>query len=217
VNLAPDAAKEYALFSTKLTTGALGADRAIAGTIAARTDATKRMVLFFGTGGLENVATTSVNHFYGVYAESGAIRSRIVGGCNAAGNCEKFYGGLVVTTDQVILTRTIDPAIGTNSCDPGSAVVQAVKLDDATGAFVTDFTNAVSSAVMGAVYGDAGAIYFATLQGDVGRIGTPRAPTAGQDSAAGHAQGMGAGDPASNATTTGTTAPFTLLGWRVVL
>ncbi|MCW5801960.1 MAG: VCBS repeat-containing protein [Deltaproteobacteria bacterium] len=208
--------KQYALFSTKLTSGALGADRPIAGTIGARTDASKRMVLFFGTGGLENVATTLTNHFYGVYADTGAIRSRIVGGCNASGNCEKFYGGVVVTTDQVIFTRTIDPVIGSGSCDLGKTTVQAVKLDDATGSFVTDFSNGVSSAVMGALYGDAGAIYFATLQGDVARIGTPRAGTAGADTSAGRAQGMGAGDPASGSTV-GTTAPFTLLGWRVVL
>ena len=45
---------------------------------------------------------------------------------------------------------------------------------------------------MGGLYGDAGAIYFAT-------------------------QGMGPGDPATGTQQVGTTSGFTLMGWRVVL
>ena len=217
-NTAPDGTPQLALFSTKLTSGALGSDRPIAGTIAARTDSSTRMVLFFGTGGIENVAATAVNHFYAIYADTGAIRSKVVGTCNAAGACEKFYGGTVVTPEQVILTRTIDPAVGTSTCDPGSSKVQAFELDaDASNNFVVDFTLSVSSAVMGGLYGDAGAIYFATLSGDVARIGTPRAPTAGGDTSAGQTQGQGPGDQGSPGQTVGTTSPFTLMGWRIVL
>jgi len=116
----------------------------------------------------------------------------------------------------VILTRTIDPAVGTSTCDPGSSKIQAVELNaDASDNFVTDFTLSVSSAVMGGLYGDAGAIYFATLSGDVARIGTPRAATAGGDTASGYQQGQGAGDTPGE--TIGTTSPFTLMGWRIVL
>ena len=70
---------------------------------------------------------------------------------------------------------------------------------------------------MGGLYGDAGAIYFATISGDVARIGTPRTSTAGGDTTAGRAQGMGAGDTPSGGAAAGTTSAFTLMGWRVVL
>src|SRR5262249_18205372 len=152
---APDGKPQYALFSTNLTSGGLGEDRPIAGTIAARTDSSTRMVLFFGTGGLEAQAATAPNAFYAVYADTGQIRSKVLGTCNASGVCEKFYGGTVVTAEQVIFTRTIDPAIGTSACDVGSTQVQALQLSaGANNNFVTDFTLAVSSAVMGSLYGD---------------------------------------------------------------
>jgi hypothetical protein len=67
------------------------------------------------------------------------------------------------------------------------------------------------------LFGDAGAIYFATISGDVARIGTPRASSAGGDTSAGVKQGMGAGDQASGGSQVGITSPFTLMGWRVVL
>jgi hypothetical protein len=217
-NTSPDGKNQYALFSTKVTTGALGEDRPIAGTLAARTDNTTRMILFFGTGGIETVAQSAQNAFYAVYADTGEIRSKVLGDC-VAGVCEKFYGGTLVTPEQVILTRTIDPAVGTNSCDPGSAKIQALQLnDDALNEFVIDFTLAISSAVMGAMYGDAGAIFFATLSGDIARIGTPRAAIAGGDTATGTGQGMGAGDtPTAGNAQVGMTSPFTLVGWRVIL
>jgi type IV pilus assembly protein PilY1 len=213
----PDGKTEYALFSTKLTSGALGSDRTIGGTIAARTDATTRMVLLFGTGGLESVPATSANAFYAVYADTGAIRSKALGTCTL-GVCEKFYGGVVVTPQQVIFTKTVDPAIGTNSCDSGSSTVSGVQLTAGTGTnFTTDFNLGVNSAVMGSLFGDAGAIYFATISGDVARIGTPRSSSAGGDTSAGVKQGMGAGDTASGGAGVGMTSPFTLMGWRVVL
>jgi hypothetical protein len=217
VNTTPDGKTEYALFSTRLSGGGLGSDRPIAGTIAARTDNTTRMVLFFGTGGIESVPSTSANSFFAVYADNGSIRSKVLGTCNL-GLCEKFYGGVVVTPQQVIFTKTVDPAIGTNACDSGSSTVSGVQLDPGTGTnFTSAFNLGVNSAVMGGLFGDAGAIFFATISGDVARIGTPRTSTAGGDTAAGHQQGMGAGDQASGGQTIGTTSPFTLMGWRVVL
>jgi FG-GAP-like repeat len=205
----------YALFSTQTTVGAIGAARPIAGTLAARTDGSTRMVLFFGTGGLEDYQVTVPNEFYAVYADNGAIRSKITGTC-VSGSCEKFYGGVVVTPQQVVLTRTIDAQIGTTTCDNGSSKVQAVELNaNAANAFITDFTLALSSAVIGAMYGDAGAMYFATMAGDVARIGTPRAAAAGGDTAAGTSGGMGVSDP--SAPSTGTSNPLTLIGWREVM
>jgi len=210
--------KEYALFSVASTSGALGSARPIAGTIGARTDNSTRMVLFFGTGGVESYAATNANAFYAIYADTGAIRSKFMGTCNAAGNCEKFYGGTLVSSTQVIFTRSTDPAVGTGTCDIGSSTVQAIELDaDASKNFVSDFALGVSSSVMSAMYGDAGAIYFATMSGTVARIGTPRAATAGGDSSKGVTQGMGIGDNGTAGNVTGSTAPFTLMGWRVVL
>ncbi len=217
VNSTPDGTVEYALFSTRLTLGALGADRAIAGTLAARTDSTTRMVLFFGTGGIESVPATSANAFFAIYADTGAVRSKVAGACNN-GTCEKFYGGIVVTPQQVLFTKTVDPAIGTSACDTGSSTIAGVELNPGTGTnFASDFNLAVSSAVMGGLFGDAGAIYFATLAGDVARVGTPRTATAGGDTLAGRTQGMGPGDQATGSQQVGTTSGFTLMGWRVVL
>lgn len=205
----------YALFSTASTVGALGESRPITGTLAARTDASGRVVLFFGTGGLEDYPVTKLNEFYGVYADTGAIRSKVTGSCSG-GRCEKFYGGVVVTPQQVFLTRTIDAQIGTAACDTGSSTMEAYQLNaDPSGSFLRDFALALASAVFGSLYGDAGAVYFATLAGDVSRVGTPRAPAAGGDSASGQLAGTGATDGSSSST--GTKVPLTLLGWREVL
>lgn len=216
-NTTPDGKLEYALFSTLLTTNALANTRPIAGTIAARTDSSTRMLLMFGTGGMESASSSTANGFFAIYADTGVIRSKVLGSCTA-GVCEKFYGGVVVTPQQVIFTKTVDPAIGTSSCDNGSSTVSGVALDSGTGTnFTSQFNIGVSSAVMGSLYGDAGAIYFATISGDVARIGTPRAATAGGDTTSGQKQGMGAGDVSSSGARVGTTSGFTLMGWRVVL
>jgi VCBS repeat protein len=216
-NTTPDGKIEYALFSTRLSPNGLGADRTIAGTIAARTDSTTRMVLLFGTGGLESVPSTSANAFFAVYSDTGAVRSKVLGSCSA-GICEKFYGGVVVTPQQVIFSKTFDPAIGTSACDYGSSTISGVDLNAGTGTnFTSSFNLGVSSAVMGGLFGDAGAIYFATIAGDVARVGTPRTTTAGGDTSSGQTQGMGVGDQASAGQTVGTTSGFTLMGWRVVL
>jgi hypothetical protein len=213
-NTAPDGSVEYALFSTRLSSNALGADVTIAGTIAARTDSTTRMVLLFGTGGLESVPATTQNAFFAIYADNGTLRSKALGTCTN-GICEKFYGGVVVTPTQAIFTKTVDPAVGTASCDNGSSTLAAVDLNAGTGTnFTSNFNLAVNSAVMGGLFGDAGAIYFATLAGDVARVGTPRTSVAGGDTTAGVKQGTGVGDTAGGV---GTTSSFTLMGWRVVL
>lgn len=201
----------YALFSTTNTIGALGHEAPIAGTIAARPDASTRLVLFFGTGGVESYDPAQPNHFYAVYADNGSIRSKFIGPCTAAG-CSKFYGGAVVTTEQVIFTSTIDPKVGTGTCDPGSSTVHGFRLNaDAVGDFETDFSTDMNSAVMSSLYGDAGAIYFATLGGEVVRIGTPRSPEAGGDTATGSGGGMsGSGGNVLVADA------MTIMGWRQV-
>ncbi len=204
-----------ALFSTELTAGALGAggQRPIVGTIGARADVTTDVVLFFGTGGLESQSPSLVNEFYAVYAKSGVIRDKLTSTCTS-NRCEKFYGGVVVTPETVIVQRSVDPVIGGGSCDFGTSRVQGYTLN-APFAQQYDITQVHGQAIQassGPLYADAGALYFATVSGEIKRIGAARATTAGADSVAGALHGMGA------ATETGyMNMPFTLLGWRVVL
>jgi hypothetical protein len=210
--------RQYALFSTKDTLNALDAESPIAGTLAARVDESSRVVLFFGTGGLESHDATQPNEFYAIYADTGVIRSKLAGAC-AAGTCEKFYGGVVVTPTSVILTRAVDPKVGTGTCDPGSATLEVMSLDadpDGDEDFVSEYVHNVDSSVMGSLYGDANALYFATLSGDVVRVGTPRAESAGDDSASGYMDTVhfGEGGETGGAGLIGTTEPMTLLGWR---
>ncbi|MDB4959438.1 MAG: Tfp pilus assembly protein tip-associated adhesin PilY1-like protein [Myxococcales bacterium] len=204
----------YALFSTTSTSGAIGAARPIANAIGAKTDTTTDMVLFFGTGGLETFDTTQTNEFYAVYAKNGTIRNKITGSCTSSPvKCEKFYGGVVITPDTVILSKSTDAVIGgVGACDFGTTHIMFRALN--TLASVQDITQIASqaiAAVSGPLYGDAGAIYFATVSGEVKRLGQPRASTAGADSAGGTLNGMGATE------LTGANSPFTLMGWRVVL
>ena len=155
-----------------------------------------------------------------MYADNGSIRSQYTGTCGTSG-CEKFYGGVVVSPTQVVFTRTIDPVSGltdpvTGCADDGSSIVEAYELNKGSAtAFVSDFTQTTSAAVTGARYGDAGAIYFASVSGEVTRIGAPRAASAGDDSAAGHSQGSGTGQ--NGVGTSGASSALTLLGWRVAL
>ena len=201
-----------ALFSTASTTNALAAQRPIVGTIAARTDATTDIVLFFGTGGLESQAPSLVNEFYAVYAKDGRVRNKLTGTC-ASSRCEKFYNGVVVTPTAVIVQRSVDPVIGGGSCDFGSSKVQSYGLNDP---FAQQFDLSSSGgvpyrAVTGPIYGDAGALYFATVAGTIERIGAPRSATAGGDSTTGAIHANGTSE------TTFVNAPFTLLGWRTLL
>ncbi len=194
-----------ALFSTLHTSGAIGGERPIAGTIGTRSDATGRVVLFFGTGGLESYDPARRNEFYAVYADTGAIRNKLTGDC-VDGWCEKFYGGVVVSADQVLLTRAVDPPIGTATCELGSSEVTGVDLDD----LELELAVTTHSATVSALYGHAGAVYFSTLAGDIVRVGTPVASEAGGESGDDDEGGGGdGGGPTSNA--------LGILGWRQVL
>jgi type IV pilus assembly protein PilY1 len=208
-----DGQQLYALFSTELTDDALGEASPVAGTLGAQIDGdTGRLVLFFGTGGLESHSVAEANAFYAVYADTGEIRAQMAGACQG-GRCEKFYGGVVVTRDQVLFTRTVDPQIGSGTCDRGSSTIQAVQLSTLEdGQFVVDFEVDASAATMSSLYGDAGAVYFSTLAGDVVRVGSPRATEAGGDSATGSAN-----DPVEEGEGSGNLdSPMSLLGWRQV-
>lgn len=198
------------------TTGALGEGRPISGAIAVRADATKRTVLFFGTGGMETFDPTYQNALYAVYADTGEIRTSLLGDCpaTAGGRCEKFYGGAVATVDQVITTRSVDPPIGSGSCDTGSATITGINVNEnADGEFIEEFEQTVSSGVVAGVYGSGGAVYTTTLSGHLVRIGAPRSPDAGGDTSGGFVNETGPGDGEGALSDDGT-GPMALRGWR---
>lgn len=186
-----------ALFSTVATPAALGESRPITGTIGARPDQSGRMILFFGTGGMESYDPSKRNEFYAVYADTGEIRDKIIGECSG-GRCEKFYGGVVVTPEQVILTRAIDPPVGTATCDLGSSRVEGYQLNT----LVADFSVDIGSATVSPLFGHGGAVYLTTLGGGVIRVGTPASPEAGGE------------EPEES--NPGTTEELTVMGWRQV-
>ncbi len=197
-----------ALFSTQATSGALGQQRPIVGTMGARPDNLGRMTIFFGTGGIESYDPSQLNAFYAVYADTGEIRDTVAGTCDGSGNCEKFYGGVVVTKEQVLVTRSIDPPVGTQACEFGRSEVFGLDLNT----FEQDFSTSIASATVSSLYGDAGALYFTTLSGETVRVGTPRAASAGGDSAAGAGGGTSEGDGFLSET-----EDFIFVGWRQLL
>jgi hypothetical protein len=189
-----------ALFSVAAST--LGEERPIAGTIGTRPDETGRLGLFFGTGGIENFDVQKQNAFFSVYADTGEIRDQLNGLCSGPGGaCEKFYGGVVVTPEQVLITRAVDPPIATSSCDNGSAEIVALDVQDFDQQFVTLST----SAMVSSLYGDQGALYATTLSGEMIRVGTPTQPDATPD------------PPTSTPATGAETAPVKRRSWREIL
>ena len=212
----PDSNAVTAIFSTTDTTCALGAERPIVGTIGARSDSSTRLALFFGTGGIESFDPSLNNAFYAVYADNGEIRGcaegapekgRILGNCTA-GVCEKFYGGVVVTASDVIVTRATDAPVGTGLCEFGTSEVTGFSIAE----FDTNFSVVTDSATVSSLYGDGGAIYFATLSGKIVKIGEARAENAGDDTANGTGGGQADDDDGSGAGGGG----LGVLGWRVV-
>ncbi len=213
----PSANPVDAIFSTTSSACAIRAERPIVGTIGARTDSSNRFALFFGTGGVESFDPSLNNAFYAVYADTGEIRGcadgtpekgRIEGNC-VAGVCEKFYGGVVGTQSDVIVTRATDAPVGTGVCEFGTSEVTGFSIAE----FNTDFSVATNSATVSSLYGDGGAIYFATLAGDIVKIGDARAETAGEDTANGGAPTQASGDDGSG---DGGGDGMAIEGWRVV-
>lgn len=209
-HLDPDGNDVKSVFATDVSACALGEDRAVYGTIGVRSDSSGRVALMFGTGGSEDVDPTLPNAFYTIYADNGEVRGcaggtpeegRILGDCTA-GVCEKFYGGVVVTTKQILVTRSTDPPVGTGTCEFGQSKIAGLDLNTLS----EEFTVPTSSATTSSLYGDGGSIYFATLAGDLVRIGDPRAANAGEDSISGGTDGdVQVGTPGDG---------MRMLGWR---
>ncbi len=208
----------YALFSTAQTgaiavNGGDNGQRPITNTIGARSDSTSDMVLFFGTGGLETFTTSKYNEFYAVYAKDGTIRNKLTGSC-VSGRCEKFYGGVVVTSDTLYLVRSTDALVNATpgSCDLGTSHLLSYDLNSLSNTFdISSIGGNALAASAGPLFGDGGALYFATVSGKVNRVGTPRASSAGGDSSGGTLFNSG------TSVNVDSDAGYTLVGWRVVL
>ncbi len=196
-------------FSTSSTSGAIGATRPIGGTIGAVEQSDGRLVLYFGTGGVVSYPGNQVNEFYAVYADDGSIRDKITGSCTSAPvRCEKFYGGVVVTNEQVLLSRATDPYNAGGVCDEGSSVLEGFTLNS-LGTSTFSQTVAGGASVSG-LYGDSGAIYTTTMGGNLIRIGNTSAPNAGDGGSVGGGGSSGGG----GAGVTG--AALGVFGWRQV-
>ena len=179
----PNGESVLALFSTSATPGALGGERPIAGTIAARPDITGRTVLFFGTGGFASADPGLKNAFYAVYADDGDIRDVLEGECFEEG-CEKFYGGVVVGGSQVFLVRAVDPPAGSGRCGSAQSRFEALDLNT----LGVGFSVELEGRPTGPLFGHAGAVYLTTDSGDVTRVGKPSTPSPVQDGGEGDEQ-----------------------------
>ncbi|MCP4449606.1 MAG: hypothetical protein GY811_30390 [Myxococcales bacterium] len=219
-HVAPDGNAVSAIFATSSSDCAIGAERPIVGTLGARSDATGRLTLFFGTGGIESYDPTLNNDFYAVYADTGEIRGcadgspekgRVQGTCTA-GVCEKFYGGVIVTASHVIVTRASDAPVGTGTCEFGTSEVSGFSIAE----FDNAFNVSTTSATVSSLYGAGGAVYFATLAGEIVRIGDPRAANAGDDTAIGTGGGQAEGGDETDGGEGAGDGPIQVLGWRQI-
>ncbi len=194
-----------ALFSTLSTSGALGADRAIASTIAAAEDSTNRLVLYFGTGGTEDTANNVQNAFYGVYADTGAIRSKLDASTGLALGV-KFYGGVVYNDGQLIFTDGQDLS-GLGLCSPSAGKVVAIDANT----FAQQFTVSTSSKIVAPVFSQTGEIYTVTLKGEV--LASAYNSTSGTTSTGTSSSGSGGSGGSSGSSDYAASETFTIVSW----
>jgi type IV pilus assembly protein PilY1 len=147
-----------ALFTTKDTPGALGEERAIAGTLAAAEDPLDHeLVLYFGTGGTEETSNSAQNAFYAVHAATGEIRNQFLPSAGV-----KFYGGIAVNDGQIILSSGSDLS-GLGLCAPTAGEI--VALDQVS--FSSLFSIPVGSKIVSPVFVQRGEFYTVNLQGEL--------------------------------------------------
>lgn len=196
-----------ALFSTRATSGALGYDVAIAGTVAAGEISTatgKRLVLFFGTGGTEDTPATTQNAFYAVAADDGEIVGSFLGECSG-GVCSKFYGGVAVNGNQLIVSQGIDLS-GLGLCAPSAGEISILNAQT----LAEEFSVPVGSKIVAPVFVQNGELYTVNLQGEL--VTTQYTGETGTGSGAPGAE-PGIGQPENG--TTGD-VPFDIVSWRQV-
>ncbi len=193
----------------------------VTGNIGARAlidEDTTRVALFFGTGGLENVAPFPQNAFYVIAAApedpadtnpAGLVFATILGDCPATIRCEKFYGGVRLNSEQVIFTRVLEPEIGNAvDCDPGRTRIVALSISgdvSVSGFLQQSFPPiTVDGMITSPITSSGGAIYFTDSRGRLNSVGDPNA-------------GSNAGTlDESNPADVDPNAPMRILGWRQV-
>jgi hypothetical protein len=142
-----------ALFSTRVTTGALGVDRAISANIVAVPDALDRTVLFFGTGGTEETALGETNAFYAVFADTGEIRNQIdITGAR--------FNGASFQDGQIIFTRSEIPETA-GPCVVSDSEVVAIDANTFALQFFQEFEGRIASPV----YISGGEFFAVTVTG----------------------------------------------------
>jgi hypothetical protein len=199
------------------TTGGLP----VTGNIGARAlvdENTTRVALFFGTGGLENVAPFPQNSFYVIFAApedpadtnpANLVLGTILGTCATPTRCEKFYGGVRVNPEQVIFTRVLEPDIGIVDCDPGRTVIEArdISGDVAQAGFLQQSSSFAPVTVNGMITSPlttrGNAIFFTDSRGRANRIGDTNTATGATGT-------LDEGNPPDP------NAPMLILGWRQV-
>ncbi len=191
-----------ALFSTKLTSGALGFDRAVAGSIGIGEDLSNRVVLFFGTGGTDDTLDTAQNEFYAVYADIGAIRNKFT---PVAG--VKFFGGVSVLNAQVIFS-TGKNLTGTGLCATTAGAIQFRNLNT----LVLEGEIATASKIVAPMYTTGTQIYTVTVKGTIvtSEYKPPGTTSGGASGGGGPDAGVGDADGGSSG------SGMSVLGWRQV-
>jgi Tfp pilus tip-associated adhesin PilY1 len=198
-----------ALFATKVTPGALGQERAIAGTLTSAVDGSNRLVLYFGTGGTEDTPAAAQNAFYAVYADTGAVRSKLDASTGLAAGV-KFYGGVVYQSGQIVFTQGQDLS-GLGLCAPTAGSIVAIDANT----FAQQFATNTNSKIVAPVFAQNGEIYTVTLKGSLmassfsGSTGSASQTGSGTGSV--DSTGGTTAPPTDNGTATG---PFTILSWR---
>jgi VCBS repeat protein len=198
-----------ALFSTRLTAGGLGQDRAIAGQMAAASDGTGRLVLYFGTGGTDDTPAGAQNAFYAVYADTGEIRSTLGPDQGIVAGL-KFYGGVVYNDGQLLFSTGQDlSAVGL--CAPSAGNVMAIDANT----FTQQFQTATGSKMNAPMFVQNGEIYTVTLSG---QLVTSTVSSSGSGGSGGGSGGSGSsGSGATGGLGQGqATQPWTIMTWRRV-
>jgi hypothetical protein len=155
-------------------------ERPIAGTLGVRQRSNNSVFIFFGTGGIETFDGAKRNAMFAVNAEDGKVRDALAGACTEDDpiQCQKYYGGIVVTNEQVIYTRSYDPIPGNEECTFGDSELVGAMAGDLT-ASAFDTIN-LGKATVSALSSDKGAVYGTTLGGVAFRAGTPSAFEGGE-------------------------------------
>jgi hypothetical protein len=196
-----------ALFSTRLSAGALGYDVAIAGTLAAGEISTAtgpRLVLYFGTGGTEDTPVTTQNAFYAIDAGTGAILASFLAECSG-GTCAKFYGGVAVNGNQLIVSQGIDLS-GLGLCAPSAGEISILNAQT----LAEEFSIPVGSKIVAPVFVQRGQFYTVNVRGEL--VTSAYAGESGTGSGA-PSTGSGVGQPENGSTGT---VPFDIVSWRQV-